>query len=143
MAAGPLGQHNMFSRPSGPAKNFLQPKAAHDLLWPEAQHHLTAHTHTHIHTYRHTHTNPQTPTSTHTNIHTHTHINIHIHTNTHTHKLNRISTVCVFKTVVAYGHNKLWQPLAASSFSETSQVLWPHAITNCTWWSLAANIIYV
>jgi len=38
---------------------------------------------------------------------------------------------CDFSNVLAFGHNKLWQPRAANSFSITSKKLWPLATTNC------------
>ena len=34
--AGPEGQQKISNWPKGPAKDLLQPEAAHDLLWPDA-----------------------------------------------------------------------------------------------------------
>ena len=38
---------------------------------------------------------------------------------------------CNLSTVVAFNHNKLWNPLTMNSLSVTSRMLWPSAKMNC------------
>ena len=44
----------------------------------------------------------------------------------------RISLICDFSNVVAFGHNELRQPKAANSLAVTSKMLWPSATMSCS-----------
>ena len=46
-------------------------------------------------------------------------------------RVTRSSRLGDYSSVVAAGHNELWQPLATNRLSVTSQMLWPMATPNC------------